>query len=491
MTRESISSRLPGRRTQPRALPKRMGTVLAAALLATTGALAVTESAAAALFSPSTAYDVGATPTAVLSADFNADGSPDLATANFDNADVSVLAGLGNGRFGERADFAVGADPSAMTSEDFDRDGSPDIATTDWYENTVSVLLGTGAGGFGPRTTSATGLHAWSLDSADFNGDGNLDLATADWGDSTVSVLLGDGTGSFAAKAGFATGARPTAVTSADFDGDGHADLAVANASDAFVGGQPTVSVLLGDGRGGFGAKADFPAGAGPTDLTSADLNGDGHPDLAIANGSANTVSVLLGDGGGGFGAKADFEVGSGPHSVAAADFDSDGNLDLVSADMRSNTVSVLFGTGSGSFGARKSFGVGTGPHSVTAADLDGDGRPDLASADGSSDTVSVRLNAIGPAARITSGPGEELRTSGKRAKVTVRFTSSEHGATFSCKLDKADYRRCASPYSAWVKSKPGRGKRHEISVKAHDEAGESGRPATVEFTVIRKGRSG
>ena len=81
-------------------------------------------------------------------------------------------------------------------------------------------------------------------------------------------------------------------MTSEDFNGDGSPDLAVANFASS------TVSVLLGDGSGGFGAKTDFTNGAGPVSVTSADFDGDGTPDLATANYSGYSVSVLLNSSG-------------------------------------------------------------------------------------------------------------------------------------------------------------------------------------------------
>jgi hypothetical protein len=105
-----------------------------------------------------------------------------------------------------------------------------------------------------------------------------------------------------------------------------------------------TVSVLLGDGTGGFGAKTDFAASFSPYSVAIADLSGDGKPDLAVANYGANTVSVLLGDGAGGFGTKADFATGMGPYSVAIGDVSADGRLDVAVANQLSNTVSVLLG---------------------------------------------------------------------------------------------------------------------------------------------------
>jgi hypothetical protein len=128
-------------------------------------------------------------------------------------------------------------------------------------------------------------------------------------------------------------------VAVGDFDGDGHADLAVANfASD-------NVSVLIGNGGGGFAAPANFAVGDGPSSVAVGDFDGDGHADLAVANYFSDNVSVLIGNGGGGFAAPANFAVGSLPSSVAVGDFNGDGHADLAVANSLSDNVSVLLNT--------------------------------------------------------------------------------------------------------------------------------------------------
>ena len=99
----------------------------------------------------------------------------------------------------------------------------------------------------------------------------------------------------FATKTDYSTGNAPYGVTSADFNGDGKLDLAVANANDN------SVSVLLGNGNGAFGGKTDYPVGNTPYAVTSADFNGDGKADLAVVNSNADTLSVLFGNGDGTF----------------------------------------------------------------------------------------------------------------------------------------------------------------------------------------------
>ncbi len=241
---------------------------------------------------------------------------------------------------------------------------------------------------FAPAAGSpfAAGTGPRSVTSGDFDGDGDLDLATANNGSDDVSVLLGDGAGGFVAAPAVAAGTNPRSVTSGDFDGDGDLDLATANAN------SDDVSVLLGDGAGGFVAAPVVAVGSTPFSVTSGDFDGDGDLDLATANFSSSNVSVLLGDGAGGFVAAPAVAAGTAPISVTSGDFDGDGDLDLATANAGSNNVSVLLGDGAGGFVAAPAVAAGTTPLSVTSGDLDGDGDLDLATANEGSNNVSVLL---------------------------------------------------------------------------------------------------
>jgi hypothetical protein len=238
----------------------------------------------------------------------------------------------------------------------------------------------------GVRNVFATGLNPTSVAIDDVNADGKLDLAVANYGSATVSVLLGNGAGGFGTKTDFATASGPRSVTIGDVNDDGRPDLVTANQ------GSNTVSVLLGNGAGGFGAKTDFATGSGPTSVATGDVNDDGRPDLVVANSDAATVSVLLGNGAGGFGTKTDFATGAHPSSVAIGDVSGDGKPDLMVADPESNAVSVLLGDGAGGFGAKNDFAVGAGPQSVAIGDVNNDGKLDLAAANSVAGTVSVLL---------------------------------------------------------------------------------------------------
>ena len=225
-----------------------------------------------------------------------------------------------------------------------------------------------------------------------------------------MSVLLnatapGATTLSFAAQQTFATGNHPVSVAVADVNGDGRPDLIVANEGDN------TVSVLLNTTAPGattpsFAAQQTFATGSNPVSVAAADVNGDGRPDLIVANEGDNTVSVLLNTTAPGasipsFAAQQTFATGSQPESVAVADVNGDGRPDLIVANQGydSYSVSVLLnatapGATTLSFAAQQTFATGYGPSAVVAADVNGDGRPDIIVLNSFSATVSVLLNA-------------------------------------------------------------------------------------------------
>jgi len=264
---------------------------------------------------------------------------------------------------------------------------------------------------FGPYTQFATGDTPYSVAIADLNGDGKPDLAVGNNNvlqaePNTVSVLLGNGAGGFGPKADFVA-RRARAVAIADLNADLKPDLAVTSGD----GGDPgLLSVLLGNGDGTFGPTTESVIGRGPDDLAIADLNGDLKPDLAVPNLYSNTVSVLLGNGAGGFGANTEFATGEFPHGVAIGDLNGDLKPDLAVANHLASTVSVLLGNGDGTFGLKADFVTGGGPHDVAIGDLNADLKPDLAVTNHFPSTVSVLLGngagGFGAKADFETGAG-------------------------------------------------------------------------------------
>jgi hypothetical protein len=179
---------------------------------------------------------------------------------------------------------------SSVAVGDFDRDGDPDLAVANFNLGRVLVLLGGAGGSFSGATRAGnySGSDPMSVAVGDFNGDGDPDLAVGDMSPGEVLVLLGTTGGSFSGPTTLTVDSGVSSVAVGDFDRDGDPDLAVAN----FNLGR--VLVLLGGAGGSFSGPTNFAAGSGSPAVAVADLNRDGKPDFAAASFNSDTVSVRL-----------------------------------------------------------------------------------------------------------------------------------------------------------------------------------------------------
>jgi hypothetical protein len=88
--------------------------------------------------------------------DFNGDGIPDLAVADYGQAKLTILQGNGDGTFTALATSpATGTDPSSVAVGDFNGDGIPDVAAANYASYTVTALL---SGTATTATASVSGI---------------------------------------------------------------------------------------------------------------------------------------------------------------------------------------------------------------------------------------------------------------------------------------------------------------------------------------------
>src|SRR6266566_370531 len=177
----------------------------------------------------------------------------------------------------------------------------------------------------------------------------------------------------------YAVGTAPVAIAIGDFNGDGKPDLAVANS------GSNNVSILLNNGDGTFQAAVNYAAGTSPSAILTGDFNGDGKQDLIIANlGDVDNhvngnLSLLQGNGDGTFQSAVSITAGANPQSIVAGDFNGDKRLDLAVGDARTGILNILLGNGDGTFQSPNSIPLTTfGTVELTAADLNTDSILDL-----------------------------------------------------------------------------------------------------------------
>jgi hypothetical protein len=227
---------------------------------------------------------VGSSPSSVAVADFNRDGKLDLVVAVVGPNNVSILLGNGDGTFTEAANSPVhvGLTPYSIAVADFNADGIPDLVTANdavvnGNPGTVTILLGAGDGGFTEASGSPipVGLNPLIVAGGDFNADGKVDLAVTNESDNSVAILLGNGDGTFTAAPSIHTppGLSPLGVTAADFDGDGVDDLAVTD-TDSLNGNSLMVLLAQITQTATATMTGVAPVGAG-THLVQAEYAGD------------------------------------------------------------------------------------------------------------------------------------------------------------------------------------------------------------------------
>jgi len=358
-----------------------------------------------------------------------------VGTVPVGNAPVlAEAAELPKARFAAPVAYSSGGGGAeAIAVADVNRDGIPDLVvaiqcpgesdggcTTSGGE--IGVMLGNGDGTFqAAMIFSSGGATADSIAVADVNGDGIPDVVVANYCESSdgcpydygadgaggVSILLGNGDGTFQTPVSYGSGGwNADSVAVADVNGDGVPDLIVTNACETGACsngeiGPGTVAVLLGNGNGTFQTAVSYASGGWiAASAVAADVNGDGKPDLVVANqcltvqssyfptcNPDGVVGVLLGNGDGTFQPAVQYNSGgTAASSVVVADVNRDGHPDLVVgnpcgyAPHCTDSVSVLLGNGDGSFQVPVTYSEnGWGIATVAVADVNGDGNPDLA----------------------------------------------------------------------------------------------------------------
>jgi 6-phosphogluconolactonase (cycloisomerase 2 family) len=362
-------------------------------------------------FAPAVNFTTGNSPNSIAISDVDGDGKPDLVVTNEASNTVSIFrntsssGSITTSSFVPKVDFTTGTVPICVAIADLDCDGKPDLIVANNMSNSVSIF----------RNTSTTGSITAS---------------------------------SFASKVDLAmTGEYPIRVVISDIDEDGKPDIVVEDFS------SKTFSVcknICSSGTISFAPKVDFTTGVDPKDIALGDIDGDGKPDVVVTNVNDNTVSVFRNTSVSGsitvnsFAPGIRFITGNNPNNVAIGDIDGDGKPDLVIANVFGYTVSVLKNTSvsgsitTSSFASKVDIATSPGstPYYIAIGDVDGDGKPDLVVANSSSNTISVLRNMIGgssPHPTITSfTPTRNMLNVAKNTNITVTFNTDINQSTLN-----------------------------------------------------------
>lgn len=307
--------------------------------------------------------------------------------------------------FAARVSFATGVDPADVATGDLDGNGVTDIVTpNNGSTTTASFFRNTSTFGsisYTAKSDLTVGSSPISTTMADIDGDGKLDVLTANYTANTITLMRNTGTSgtiSFAANVNITSGQGPYDLTTADIDGDGKPEVLVVNyVANTFSIFRNTSTV----GSFSFAARQDVSLTGGPVSICAGDLNEDGKPDVAIVYffGATNKLTVLKNTSTPGtvsFDSQVEFNTGFEPRSVLVTDLDDDGKADVAITNGADGSMSIFRNTtssGAISFATRLDVTTGNAPFSVTAGDLDGDGKPDLAVANFGSNSVSVFKN--------------------------------------------------------------------------------------------------
>ena len=251
----------------------------------------------------------------------------------------------------------------------------------------------------------------------DFNEDGAPDVAwvRGDYANNGLTVQLNLGDGTMGEPRNFDSSVQEgNDGVVADLNGDGHLDVATTSA----VGFHNDVlDLYLGDGTGDFD-HSTATGGDGPYAIVAGDVDGDGDQDLAVTNSFSEdgTLSVLINDGDATFEPEVTYPVEIRPHGVVFTDVDNDDDLDLVAASSGFSGITLaiypLLNDGDGTFtGAQKQeIDEEMGGPVLASGDLDGDGDEDLVLSGSETDAHYFLFNdgagAYDPVVNRRSGSG-------------------------------------------------------------------------------------
>jgi hypothetical protein len=343
--------------------------------------------------------------------DLNRDGLPEIVLTDEVAGTVTVLLNQGGGAFAAavhyrattgQAGFDLIGDGSptllsldgagSFVAGDFTENGTTDLVVVNSGDASLSYLEGDGAGGFLNPQRIVAGLRPKIVRAGHFFPDGHLDLAVLDADNHTITILRGDGHGNFQPAGQYDAGNVPNGLSIGEFDGNGisDGDDDGNGISDLVVGNEfGDVMGLLGNGDGTFSPFSRIGKGIA---ISVGGVSSTGQQFLVVSDQTRDRVVLEIGS--------QTFVLPGGfiaPRAVKLADLNGDGSPDLIVANSGGNDVLVFpFDPLTGQFDlAPVSFYAGTDPVDVQVANLGGTSNhlPDLIITNQESNDISILIN--------------------------------------------------------------------------------------------------
>ncbi|MBM3433912.1 MAG: hypothetical protein FJX93_04060, partial [Bacteroidetes bacterium] len=398
-----------------------------------------------------TNFTTPSTPKNAKFIDLDGDGKLDMVSVNYGANTISVFrntstsGSISSSSFAAKQDFATASGPHDLNFGDLDGDGKVDIAVLNASAKNVSLFRNTSTSGsislatkvdVSPYNNAVGYGYIYKMALGDLDRDGQLDIAVAGQSpyftqERTIGILKNEstvGSFSFPTRYDHAVNVSMYDLKIVDLNADGFNDLVATNHDDNQVSIWRSLGSIEDISSSSFAARQSLTTGTTPYFTEVGDIDGDGKPEILVANHGSNTLSVFRNTSTSSalsFSAKVDFTAATNPRGIAIGDINGDGKKDVVVANYGSSSVSVFANTATSgsistsSLAAKSDFTAGTNPNNLSIADIDGDGKLDWAVANEGSSSISVFRNSLPPTPPVVTSFSPTSGAAGSSVTIT------------------------------------------------------------------------
>jgi hypothetical protein len=332
------------------------------------------------LFARAIDYTISDIPFSISAGDYNGDSNPDIAILDGRGDSILTMLNDGSAHFSRKSAISVPQNVALdLASGDLNGDQFDDLVLTG---EVLRAFFGKEGGTF-DVTLTLSDESSLRPHIADIDGDRNNEVFVTHL--EYLEFIYGNGDGTFGDAVSLEADERPSDIATADFNGDGITDIAVTNLN------SENVSIVI-QTESGFTRRVNYDVGSRPLCICTSDFDRDGDIDIAAGLEDFRKVAILMNNGDGTFAAPVEYVAGNQNSAIACVDFDFDDNVDIA-VNNQDHGVSVLLNRGDGTFDPEIVFPTGSAVIDMVAADFDHDGDIDIVTADYIEDKLSVLLN--------------------------------------------------------------------------------------------------